>query len=484
MLKTTENAALSSLSAPRIYEPSGLLALDPQAFGLSFALFAPPPAPFELMADGAVAVVRIDGPLQHSIAACWDSYAGIRERVAAALASDAKTVVLRVSSPGGDVFGCFDTSRAIRAMARASGKRLVGFTEANACSSAYALISAADEISASDSSVLGSIGVIATAVDASEQAAAQGVRVSLITSGARKGDGNPMVKLSPDAKKAMQTSVDAMASVFFGLVREHRGIEAEPLEAATFVGTAALEAKLCDRIESFDSLLERIAASGVGATLTKDAQGATSAAAPKDSNMSDDKKDEKPDARKALAAAAESDDPKEKARAARALKAYDEDKDEKAEDEKDKPSAKAEDGDKDEEKEDAKKAKAKAAAAAILASSQADARIAALEAVARSALFAARPDLPAAFVKACASLDVETIQELIAAAPKLAPTAGALAGTLATPPARGAGGNDSDRLPKAQADELSLLMGLADVEEVVSTNDGVIQSFGVKRIKG
>ena len=28
-----------------------------------------------------------------------------------------------------------------------------------------------------------------------------------------------------------------------------------------------------------------------------------------------------------------------------------------------------------------------------------------------------------------------------------------------------------------------MLMGLADVEEVVSTDNGVIQSFGVKRVK-
>ena len=474
-------------SNQRVFEPRGaILALDPQAFGLSFAVFMPPQAPFTLAADGKIAVVCIDGPLQHSVAAFWDSYAGIRGRVAAAIASDAETIVLKVSSPGGDVFGCFDTSRALRAMARRAGKRLIGFTEASACSSAYALISAADEISASDSSVLGSIGVIATSIDASEQAAAQGVKVALITSGERKGDGNPMVKLTADAKRAMQTSVDAMASVFFGLVREHRGIDAEPLEAGTFVGAAALELGLCDRIESFDALLERVTASKDGATLPKDAQSVS-----ENSKMSDDKKDEKPDARKALAAAAESDDPKEKARAVRALKAYDEKDDEKAE---------HEEPDGDEKEKDAKKAKAKAEAAAILAANAApsaaetslaalESRTAKVEAIARKALFDARPDLPAAFVKACATLDLETIQELIASAPKQAPSAAALAGALAAPPQRGntspAGSVDSpDRLPAAQARDLDLQFGLVETEVFASVDDGVIQSFGVTRPKG
>lgn len=467
------------------FEPQGLLAIDPQAFGLDFAMFMAPATPFELVANGKAAVVRVDGPLQTAGFFC-DTYGAIRQRVAAALASEAEIVILKVASPGGDVFGCFDTSRSLRAMAAAAGKRLVGYTEANACSSAYALISACEEISASSSSVLGSIGVIATAVDATAQAAAQGLKFAIITSGARKADGNPMASLSKDAVAAMQSSVDAMAGVFFDLVKDHRGIDAAALEAATFVGQAALEAGLCDRIESFDSLVARAATGDMGATLTKtDAKSAKASDMPNDT---DDKKD-KPDARKALAAAAESDDPKEKARAARALKAWDEKDDEKAED--DKPEPKDEKKAKAKAEDDEKEAKAKALALATPAAASADplaSRVAQLEATTRKALYATRPDLPKAFFEACDKLSIESVEEVLAAAPKpVKASAEALTGAPAVAPTRGntqgakpGDAHVADRLPREEAQALDDAMGTTEwVPGGVRVEaDGLTQTFG------
>lgn len=451
----------------RAFDSQGLLAIDPKAFGLMFDMFRAPEAPFELR--GKAAIVRIDGPLQTAGWFC-DTYDGVRSRVEAALASEASVVVLKVASPGGDVFGAFDTARAIRAAAKAAGKRLVGHTSANACSSAYALISAADEISASDSAVLGSIGVIATALDLSKQNEALGARFAIITSGARKSDGNPNVPLSDDARDAMQRHVDAMADVFFGLVKDHRGIDAKPLEAAQLVGAQALAAKLCDRLESFDALLARVESGALGAMLSSEQ---SVAPMPNDDDKKDDKKDE---ARAALAKAADGGN----ARAKRALAAYDEDKDEKAEDPK--KDEKAEADEKDEKAEEPKKDEKASAAPFEKKDDKAEGRMAALEAVARRALFAARPDLDEKFVKACATLPIEAVESLIAATPRVKASANSLLAEPERNPTVGRDASESDRLPKAQADELSLQMGITEMKtENTYDPQRNVQSFGVKK---
>jgi ClpP class serine protease len=470
------------------YEARGLAAIEPSAIGTLFDLFARNRDPFRR--EGAAAVVTIDGPLE---TAGWlfDNYDNIRARVAQALASDAECVVLKVASPGGDVFGCFDTARALRGMARAAGKKLYGFTEGMACSAAYALISAADEISVSESGVLGSIGVIATLIDASEQIRSQGLKPAIITSGKRKADGNPMIPLSKEAREAAQDSVDAMAGVFFALVREHRGIDARPLEAGTFVGAAAKEHGLADRVESFDQLLARLAiAKSEGPTLSSMSGIAPSASA-KAADAPEEEKKKDADARAALKSEADSDDPKKAARAKKALAAYDEKDEEKASAEF--PPAK-DDEKKDDDKKDAKKAKAEAssdvAATAALGAELAarDERILALEAEARDALFASRPDLSEGFRKACATMSIPQLKELLAAtpAPKGAPAKVAAAETAA--PTRGIGqGSDApsaDRLPKAEAQELDRLMGIASYEKIDAVDTGVVQSFGVQKVKG
>ena len=471
------------------FDTQGLLALEPQAFGMLFDVFTLGEA-YEMAAGGKAAVVQIRGPIESRSGGFFDSYQAIRGRVAEALASEAECVILKIASPGGDVFGCFDTSRALRAMARAAGKHLYAFTEANACSSAYALASAADEISASDSSVLGSIGVISTAVDATAQARAQGLKFAIVTSGARKSDGNPMVELTDEAREAMQRSVDAMAAVFFGLVKEHRGIDAVALEAATFVGEAALAQGLCDRIESYDALLARVAKGEAGDTLSETAHSAPETmASSQAAAKAEDKKDEKDgDARKALAAAAASGDK----RAARALKAYDESDDEKAADDKDPPKdddkAKSKSTfEKDDDKAEDDKEKEKAIAAAASApspSAATDTRIAALEASAKRAILASRPDLSEDFVKACAGLTVEALERVVAAAPRAKPAAtpAALLGAPAVPPLAGASGDDVDRSDKATTDALDMAFGTAEIARENVTK-GVVQSFGVKRVK-
>jgi signal peptide peptidase SppA len=279
-----------------------------------------------------VAVVDVRGPLVFELPPlpqlltmpAFTTYRDLRAAVEAALEGGPRAVVLRIASPGGDVFGSFDCARAIRAAADRAGIPLVAFAEGQAASAAYAIAAACDSIVASDTAVTGSVGVIAASVERSQANERAGLRFSVITSGARKADGHPDVPITPEALNAMQSTVDAMAAVFFEYVSERRGVQAQALEAATFVGAAGIAAGLVDAVSTFDQLVEALNGGELperAATVASDGVRGSVMAKSKDAT------------RAALLAALEDDSDKEKLkRAKKALAAYDGD-DEQSEDE-------------------------------------------------------------------------------------------------------------------------------------------------------
>lgn len=214
-------------------------------------------------ANGGVAIVDICGPLAQRAWSCWmfsgDGYDAIVARVQAALDDGATTsVLLRLDSPGGEVAGCFEAVRAIRAAARTARKPVLAFADEMACSAAFAIACAADTIMLPDTGVVGSIGVIAAFVDESAALDALGVKVNVLTSGARKADGHPAMPMSDGARNALQQTIDYLATVFADEVAEARGMSAADvlgLDAATFYGPAAIAAGLADRTGSFNDAL-------------------------------------------------------------------------------------------------------------------------------------------------------------------------------------------------------------------------------------
>lgn len=389
----------------RFEAPHGaLLAINPQALGVEHSIFAPPTEPYSLVATGKAAVITINGPLAYAPGQ-FDTYDAIRARFDLALVSSAECVVLKINSPGGEVSGTFDTSRYMRARAAAAGKKLYTYVEAQASSSGYALASSAAEIYCSETASLGSIGVIQCMKSEARAAAAAGIDFAVITSGERKADGNPLLPISDEARAASQASVDTMAGLFFGLVAEHRAVNAQPYQAASFVGAAAVAANLATAVMRWDSFVDAIAAGTLGARTPQEALSAGDS-----KSMPDDDKDKPAEdaVRAALVTASGSDDPEKKARATRALAAYDEkeDKEKATSAAAAPPGVKAEDSKPFPPKDDDDKKDAVSAAGLLAIKAAYDTRITALEAdraaEKRAALFASRPDLPAETVKALA----------------------------------------------------------------------------------
>lgn len=434
------------------FAPTGLLAISADSWGVEFDCPAHTAA-FATMGD--CAVVTIAGPLmQHAaqpslFAPAWDSYEAIRARVDAAFASASRTVVLKISSPGGLVAGVFELAQDIRSRAQAIRKRVIAYVDGCAASAAYALACAAEKIFVPATGLVGSIGTMQVAVDTTVADRAAGLNFEVFASGARKVDGNPHVAMSDEARAAIRQGVDEMAKTFFAFVATARGTTPDAiakLQAAMFVGGNAVEAGLADGVKT---LAEVIASANqinaqVGAEVT----------------MSEEEK-----AKAALQAIADGDDEKAAARAKKALAAYESD------DEDDKDKAKAEDSSekkdeekKDEEKDEKKDAEAKASGSSLALAASVQSLTARLDAreekEEREKLMASRPDLAAEVVAFLERQPLAVLRDAVKTLPKGAIKAkgqiGAARAAMNVVPSEAA-----REVEKTEANDLDVQMGLA-----------------------
>jgi signal peptide peptidase SppA len=220
---------------------------------------------------GAVAIIPIEGTLVHKGA--WldsysgeTSYEGIQTQVSRALRDDrVRGVVFEVDSFGGEVAGAFDTAEMIAELSAA--KPTISILTDYALSGGYLLAAAARQIVLPETGYAGSIGVITMHVDFSRAIENDGVRVTVMSSGARKADGSPFKPLADDVRDRWQTDLDASRDLFAGAVARFRGRRlsksaALATEADVFRGEAAVDAGLADGVLrptlAFEQFVERV----------------------------------------------------------------------------------------------------------------------------------------------------------------------------------------------------------------------------------
>jgi ClpP class serine protease len=225
-----------------------MLALEPNAYGAEFSSAEPSSTNLH-----GAAVIEVRGPI---VARALDdpfcvSFEWIVDAVDAATSDGSRLVFLRIASPGGVATGAFEAARAIRALSDERQARLIAHADGDCCSAAYALAAACHRVFASDTALIGSIGVAAVLADQTAADAAEGLAFRIVTSGARKGDGNPHASADADAVAALQHRVDLIASLFCDHVSAYRPITAEAvraLEADTFLATEAQALGLIDGV--------------------------------------------------------------------------------------------------------------------------------------------------------------------------------------------------------------------------------------------
>ncbi|MFC4734111.1 S49 family peptidase [Salipiger abyssi] len=219
--------------------------------------------------DG-VAVIPVTGSLIHRGSYIGESFSGHQtyEGISAQLTAAAESpmvrgVALELDSFGGEVAGCFELADEIRALS--AQKPVWAFISAHAFSGAYAIASQADRIIIPRSGGAGSIGVICMHADQSERLEASGVRVTVISAGAHKGDGNPYEPLPEAVREDLQRECEDLRQLFAETVAEGRGarltVEAAlATEARTFIGGQAVEAGLADEVDNPRAAFERFVA--------------------------------------------------------------------------------------------------------------------------------------------------------------------------------------------------------------------------------
>lgn len=216
--------------------------------------------------DG-LAVIDISGSLVNR--SSWldapsglTSYANIREEFDLAIASPAiRGILMRIDSNGGECAGCFDLADAIFAMRGA--KPIWAVVDDAAFSAAYMLASAADKVFVSRTGGVGSIGVVATHVDASGSDEKAGLKYTMLTAGAHKKDFNAHEPLSEGARSELQTEIDRLYRLFVETVARNRGMPAEAVratEARLYFGEGAVAAGLADAVLPFDQTAAQMAA--------------------------------------------------------------------------------------------------------------------------------------------------------------------------------------------------------------------------------
>ena len=234
---------------------------DPREF---FAQFNRPEAKAKVAVPGVVPIVGFISQR----ASIWDEMFGgtsvesIREMFRAAMADpNITSIVLDVDSPGGTVAGITELAAEIRA-ARGQGKRITGVANTLAASAAYWLLSQADEIYASPSASVGSIGIYAVHEDYSGALDQAGIKVTLISAGEHKTEGNEYEPLTDEAKAHLQERADAFYASFVDDVAKGRNVPAAQVKAdygggRVLMAKPALAAGMVDFVGTFEDAVRK-----------------------------------------------------------------------------------------------------------------------------------------------------------------------------------------------------------------------------------
>jgi signal peptide peptidase SppA len=175
---------------------------------------------------------------------------------------DVKAVVLDVDSPGGTISGVGELASELRGL-RGGAKPIVAHADYLVASAAYWIASQADEIVATPSALVGSVGVYSMHVDQSGFLEQLGIKVTFVAEPAQKIEGNPFEPLGADAEAHMRRIVAQGLKAFRADVAAGRGIAASDVADEWARVYTATDAKAMGMVDKIRTLPETLAAYGV-----------------------------------------------------------------------------------------------------------------------------------------------------------------------------------------------------------------------------
>lgn len=209
------------------------------------------------IAQTGIEIVPVSGVLvsrgSHlSMCETMTSYEGLRSQLQRAVADPTvERIVLDIDSPGGSAVGAFELAADIRAMTQQ--KPITGLVNFMAYSGGYLLGSACSELVVSQTSGVGSIGVIASHMDRSKMQEDKGVKVTTVFAGAHKNDLSPHEPLTEQSLRFLNELVQESYQMFVSAVADYRGLSVQQViatEAGLYRGQTAINVGLADRLQS------------------------------------------------------------------------------------------------------------------------------------------------------------------------------------------------------------------------------------------
>lgn len=217
---------------------------------------------------GGVAVIPVHGILVprrgQMMAMCTEltSYERIRSQFNAALNDPSVSeIVLDINSGGGAAVGCKELADYI--YQSRDIKPVTAIVNFSAYSAAYFIAAACSRIIVSQTSGVGSIGVIMEHMEASKMEENAGLKFTTIYRGDNKNNGTPHAPLSEQAQTMFQGMIDQMYEVFTSSVAEYRSMTQQAIidtQAALYTGADAVAAGLADEVSDPQTAINGIAA--------------------------------------------------------------------------------------------------------------------------------------------------------------------------------------------------------------------------------
>lgn len=225
-------------------------------------------APDLVQPAGGMAVIPVHGilvPRRGQITAmCSEltSYERIRSQVHAALNDlSISEIVLDINSGGGAAVGCKELADYI--FQSRQTKPITAIVNYSAYSAAYFIASACSKIVVSQTSGVGSIGVIMEHLDTSRMEEQMGLTFTTIFRGDNKNNGTQHEPLSEDARGMFQRMIDDMYETFITSVAEYRNLAPQTVintQAGIYFGADSISAGLADEVSDPQSAINAIAA--------------------------------------------------------------------------------------------------------------------------------------------------------------------------------------------------------------------------------
>jgi signal peptide peptidase SppA len=170
------------------------------------------------------------------------------------------SIILAIDSPGGTV----DGTQSLASLVAASTKPIVALASGTIASAAYWIGSAANAVYITDSTtVVGSIGVVATHTDISKAQEKDGIKTTEIFAGQYKRIASSYSPLSKEGRQTMQDQVDYTYSLFVSAVAQHRGVSEDMVlqnmaDGRIFQGQQAIDAGLVDGVSTLSALVQQL----------------------------------------------------------------------------------------------------------------------------------------------------------------------------------------------------------------------------------